>query len=542
MQKSSINPNILQEMLTSGTNAASKGQAQFFTPVKWARTLCLPLAEWRLDAVDLTAGNCQLLSGVQADHAYGCDIDPIVSLPSACHTVTADLTLFQSLLHEAKFKADLFVLNPPWDIYWHRDRLKWLAHSPCTAVADAFAAHDGRTGRDTIDSTVATMMLALAFMSDLGEAMLIANEATLQRLIFAGGAPHRQLQNHIWAHVIIDGNICSTKSDPASDFKTGVIYFCRAPQSGRIATYSTKPGLDPFVDTQEICRHLAASRDQFRYGPESAEYNHTLSTARHWHAAAEEWRKRTDIAADQRPDWNIWMAGGFIRTNLSLFEQCTERVDVAECKRLLDLNGRQPMSLVIQRNDRKALEAATTGGLWRVSPEVNQAVAMAIMEYDANRAPLKSLNAIQRLGYLDELDEIECKKDLRPHFSAGRKYPIRTLTVQVCRNGQKMNNEGFKDAVEWTGSELCIYIKSPLEGDQCFMEERLRSEAVNISLPDLSDEPNPTGPNAVRIDYTLQQIADHFIIPEVLDVAALHPDGYNRNLDLLRQIEEIVNS
>ena len=38
MQKTSINPQIVQEVLDSAANAADKGQSQFFTPLDFGRS------------------------------------------------------------------------------------------------------------------------------------------------------------------------------------------------------------------------------------------------------------------------------------------------------------------------------------------------------------------------------------------------------------------------------------------------------------------------------------------------------------------------
>ena len=223
MQQTRINPLIHQELLESAANGAAKGQAQYYTPVEWAVILGLPLPRHRSHVVDLTAGNGQLMAGITRGRHLGCDIDPVVR-KSGVQAVTGDITRFHSLLSEVQFKADLFALNPPWDLHWHRDRLSGLAASPIRAVADAFAAHDVRTGRDTIDSTIASICLALQFCSLYGEGLVIANEATLQRLIFGPQAPHRALLNHIWAHLTIAGNICQSNDGP-TDFRTGIIYF-----------------------------------------------------------------------------------------------------------------------------------------------------------------------------------------------------------------------------------------------------------------------------------------------------------------------------
>jgi len=42
-----------------------------------------------------------------------------------------------------------------------------------------------------------------------------------------------------------------------------------------------------------------------------------------------------------------------------------------------------------------------------------------------------------------------------------------------------------------------------------------------------------------NIDFTLQQLVEHFIIPDVPDVARVNPDGYQHNLKLLEEIESL---
>ena len=43
-----------------------------------------------------------------------------------------------------------------------------------------------------------------------------------------------------------------------------------------------------------------------------------------------------------------------------------------------------------------------------------------------------------------------------------------------------------------------------------------------------------------QIDFTLQQLIEHFTIPNVPDVATLNPELHQRNLALPHEIEEII--
>jgi len=44
----------------------------------------------------------------------------------------------------------------------------------------------------------------------------------------------------------------------------------------------------------------------------------------------------------------------------------------------------------------------------------------------------------------------------------------------------------------------------------------------------------------VQIDFTLQQLIEHFTIPDVPDVATLNPELHQLNVAVLHEIEEIT--
>ena len=122
----------------------------------------------------------------------------------------------------------------------------------------------------------------------------------------------------------------------------------------------------------------------------------------------------------------------------------------------------------------------------------------------------------------------------KPVFQTGQRYQIRTETLSVKRTGRKLNLTGELDDVQWEGSELALYIKDLAGLEHLFMEERLRADNVRLSIQAEGD-PSP-------IEYNLQQLVEHFDIPEVPDVAAKDPAAYQHNLDLLHLIEQIVNA
>jgi hypothetical protein len=522
------------------------------------------------------------------------------------------------------FYADLFVLNPPWDLHWHREALQGLMESDVPAVREAFAARDERIGRNQIDSTVATLCLALDRCTPSGEGMLIANEATLQRLIFKPDAPHHALANHVWADLRTNAEIlkaetlktntemlkaeklkfsesqdvslsaCQRVSVSAcqrfslsacqrvsvSAFQNvSVIYFAPA-HGGQCVHHQART----LAEVEEICGTLARNRLRLRLGEEARPYTlrFTEETGDLWRAIGAEWNLRNPSSI-AHPSYNLWLQpDGSIGVNVSLFDQRSGRVDSRAAARLFALKDKRPMQLVIMRNERRALEEAIgksktqnlklqvpkgsarvpravvgVAPTWTVDPRLIAAVEQAVAEYERERAPLYPLPPVMRLGYLDEHDDILCEHDLFPHdemaarrlhqhpggmrspaFIAGQRYALRSLTIQVNRQGTKINNSGSLDAVEWNGQELAFYIRDSAGVERVFMDGCLRDTAVTLNAPAEEDGAG----EYIAIDYTLQELVECFKIPDAPDVAQLNPAEYRRNLQLLDEIERLVNA
>jgi predicted RNA methylase len=602
-KKSNINPQILQQMLESSPNAAEKGQSQFFTPHPFGAALAAALPRDRPTIVDLNCGAGWLLQASANDTTkdlLGSDIDPCkaakVDRPALrgeagsqrepahlpVNRLTHDLTLLYPLLREVEWEADLFVLNPPWRLWWYRDRLKDLAHSEVDAVREAFAqqeegAYKKDTVDGTIDSTIATLMMALDRCSYLGEGVLIGNNATLERLIFTPGAPHAALAKHIWAHVVVPGNPMTGIEDclweKETDFATGVIYFARAHEQGP-QKYQWPQMPDRALRHGSVMRHLGMA---------------TRNSVLVWDAVKDQLALANGKAAIH--PWNLWLSvSGRIRTNLSLFEERSVKVNKKEAERLHALNGQTPMELVLQRAARDELMHVVERGGWKVEPALVEAVRVAVAQYHAARAPLYPLPDIQRLGYLDEQDWIECKQDLlgvppskaddeepksgranlpvrqekakgvaaaTPYqliFQAGQRYSIRTQTVSVERKSKKFNPlaSEFEDLAH-SGQELAIYISDGLRSDSpakdanddlteyVFMDAKIKADKQTKVEVGKKVRRGYTYPGeTVTIDFTLQELAEHFIIPDVPDVAQANPAGYRKHLDTLAELEKIT--
>src|SRR5579859_100045 len=143
MQETNINPAILQPLFESATNARDKGQAQWWTPIEWGKVLITALPRFRPVILDLSCGAGHLLQAAargSTNHLLGCDIDPCSVLDGAVKKTVADVTRLYPLMGMVDFHADCFVLNPPWDLHWHREALAGIAESDLPAVRSAFGA------------------------------------------------------------------------------------------------------------------------------------------------------------------------------------------------------------------------------------------------------------------------------------------------------------------------------------------------------------------------------------------------------------------
>lgn len=232
-------------MFESAANAAEKGQSQFFTPLVFGKHLAEALPRIRPTILDLNCGAGHLLQasvGEKTVRLLGADIDPCrgktveggTAIPF--QRITYDATLLYPLLKEIGFTTDLIVLNPPWRLFFYRDRLAPLAESSLPSVRQAFKEIEDGIPKGTIDSTIAMLLIALDLCTVYGEGFLIANNATLERLLFKPGAPHDAIIKHIWARLVVPGNPmtgienCQWRED--EQFQTGVIYFAREHTTG----------------------------------------------------------------------------------------------------------------------------------------------------------------------------------------------------------------------------------------------------------------------------------------------------------------------
>lgn len=522
-RRSALFGDNLQSLLDSASNATTKGAAQWSTPAELAARLATFFGARRPVICDLTCGPGSLLygcAGPETEYLLGLDLDArSLRKPKDAPGITrivAPLLDAYPLLVEVAFQAELFALNPPWDLHWPKQALLRTDAGPAAAEHNSRVRQlDPRQGPGEIDSAIATWLVALDRAAEDGEGFTLFHAPTFQRLVQDPGAPWSGLFPHV----------------------TGLLEFDHwdNPAHRVLCVWWSKDRRLPGA----VCRTRLRARAGCPHGelPIPSRLDVSALSGSVWRyrdMGVPEWEAvRAELAArqDTRPRWNLWLErDGTIGTHLSLFETHSTRIPKEEAATLHSLRGRTPMDLVLRRQEREALRRTVNGALWRSSPELQRAVDEALSQYEVGRAPLIPLPPVQRLGFLDEHNSLSCMADLPGTFVAGRHYQLESSTVRARRRGYRVNSEGEEEPVEYTGSELVLTLHSE-SGPIPYVDPRLM--ASNVELLDFKES------NKLR---SLTELLDHFEIPEVPDLATLNPALAKAAADSVRQLEDLLGT
>lgn len=511
MRQNKINPQITQDLLESAPNALQKGQAQYFTPKDTARILRKPLPHERDLMCDFSCGDGALLdtdSGYAwAEDLLGADIDDCRERRRHVDFIHIDCTLLYPLMRQIDWRCPLFLLNPPWGLHWKRERLDGLKDSSLPAVQAAYAGKDPQCGQGTIDSTIASLLMALDRCDERGEGVMLLNADTLDRLILNDGAPHRAVRQHLWLISELDHNPMT----PSGKGRVAAVWFA--------ASHVQGPKRVPWGRiSHSSCRihHQGLTRQ--------AHHSAGSGCVEKWTALKEEAKRRRQA---RRTPYNLWLnEKGFVRINLNAFDEqlMPDRQD--EIRELRQLDGLRPVQIVMQRKARQLISDHTNQhSRWKVQPGLHEKIEQAVGEYNTQRAPLYPLPDIQRMGYLDEEDTLVCTRDLGP-FRDGKRYNIDTYTVPVERRVERPNLQGEMEELLLSGKELVAEVHH--RADKwlfCSLSALNDSDQVRRMMEE--------GAEARGLDV----LAGHFAIPDVPDVSVNQPEAYQRNLSRLNQLE-----
>jgi hypothetical protein len=528
----SIHPASLQEFLDSAANAAEYGQRQFFTPPNLAAALCRPLPAGHKELVmDFQFGSGALAFAAASRHAIGLDIDirsKDITPPEGgeWHVEQADITRWYPLAAEAGFTAPFILINPPFSLRWYSDRLAPLRQSAIPEVAAAAAAHPNQ-----IDSTLASFLIALDLLSAEGEGFMVCNASTARRFFgdpnnFADKNP---LRKFIWLWLDIPG----AKFDGlTSEIDFAVLYFSRSHSHYAQGNplYLESPAAHPEAVANTLFSESvfhAHKGSRIRFDHEARPKN----TIERFHTVTREYHQRH---CGSKPDWNIQLdAHGRIHTYLTPFQNCSKTLSRTLIAKLQAIDGQTPIQLCVTATSRTALREAMQCGVWRIHPEVETAIDAALAGFDKHGAPFYRPSSTQALGWVDELGELECLAPGIGTCGPGDRCPIETRIEKTTWKGDKINLAGEKEELAFNGEELLVIMSDP-DGSKHHFHVRRDEE-------NHADEIDPATNKVKTRHWPLATLIEHFKIPIPKDITSLRPDDYQRYLDHLGEIEEMVS-
>jgi hypothetical protein len=350
-----------------------------------------------------------------------------------------------------------------------------------------------------------------ALLSDLGEGVLIANQSSLEKLYQKFPDDFRSA----WAWI----SVPSFFPGIARSIRIGVLYFSAQHDVGPL-NLKGDHHLSP-----ENPDHLSCMLDELRRKefsmPCIVHHWEPTSVLRLYSACGDEMNRRRDPSASE---CNVTLDDeGRIRTWISLYQEKADSTPGHLMEFLRQINRKHPLELTLQRGSRMALSEVIQSGAWTISQEAHAAIQHAVESFDRDRAPLSPILDVQRIGWIDDAEELTCKAPFL-HFLPGKKYKISTQTIEWKKNQNRPRYHAGKRDVE---SVL------------------VRGTDLRITLHHSSASPthflfNPEAAGTLHTTYSLEDLAAHFDLPEVKDITTIYPEEYAANLSLLDELEQMT--
>jgi hypothetical protein len=512
MKRQSITPAALT---SPASLSLTKGLQQYFTPEPWARALAAALPSFRRSLLDLHCGNGSLLRGVatpETREVMALDLDPAAHPgkpkqwePIGCDPIfshfTGDVLDLYPLLIETNTRFDLILANPPFSLNW-----------PVKLLHETLA--QGLDGKTSLDSTHATLRMLPHLMSTNGEAMLIANASTLNLL-------HNKYPScfeHAWLLLDIPNFFPGVGFRPEQEkaFRIGVLYLSGNHTNGP----ETQTFITPLTPDRLATALDSARRDLFKARCITQPWD-ASAASRYFDACGDEMIRRNDPSHSRD---NVTLAtDGRIRTHVSLFQERSSTIDARLSSFLHSLNRKHPLELTLQRGTRLALQEVIDSGLWSISPDARQAIDSALASFNQDRAPLSPVSTIQRIGWIDDAEELLCIETI-DHFQAGEKYKLSTETIEWKKEESRPRYHAGKRSQETIlvrGTDLRITLHHPTLNPIHFIF-------------------NPDRAGTLHTTRSLEDLARHFQLPDAPDITAIHPEAFARNLALLDELEALT--
>lgn len=448
---------VLQTYRGRGT----RGLQQFFSPPECAEVVYRVFGD--MAVVDLTAGNGGLISKFPQDKRFGIEIDPDQARVGNYKSITGDIQKVYPLLRQVDFKADAIAINPPFGLQWD----------------------DARYG--SLNSTVLCYLYAISLLSDFGQGVLIAGADRFDREIL------KREEGALFYAIIECGDLFDN-----ADIPCVIAFFTRKPRDRAIRWKSDRANLPAQAD--EVLRSRGDT-----YVRDWASPDYLKEAAELWDTIQQEYSRRY---TKDKQQYSITKSGNKLSVHLSPYEQLALQKGYM-LSTVRSLNNQAITYFALNKREWNNLLALEDTGSLTIDPSFKETVNEVLVEADRQICPLYPIKPQQRLGFLEDMESIQCcSDDPEWRFHKGESYPVsaRSRVTSAKYTESKLNREGelvdVEKLKEWKVLEISI-------GDHEFTE------------------------SAEDIQY----IIDHFVLPDPGDLASRFPDDMASMLAILDNIE-----
>ena len=380
-----------------------RGLQQFFTPSQAADFIKAVIdPAGRSPVLDPTAGSGTLLDPWRQGLRFGIEIDSDWVRKGSYEAITGDLQRAYPMLLKLGVKFPRVVANPPFGLDWT----------------------DGAGYPES--STVGTWRMSLGLLEERGVGAFLCG-----RDRFAREIQSREDAGGVFAVVECD------------DLFDGVtlphlIAFYLHPEN-----YNHETSAKPL--TIQSCRDELADpslQEEIRDVLEQSGYvtsDRSFGPTSQWDLVDKEIARRRREKARQAPTYDVEMRG---RDRLSVKPSPFVRQALGKANRLklVEALHNQPVGhFALNALDWRLLGELGEECELTVAPAVAEAVARVTGEAEREVIPLYEVRPQMRLGYLTDLDSIECiKSDPERDFIAGETYPLKTDSKIDVHHGKKV--------------------------------------------------------------------------------------------------------
>jgi hypothetical protein len=470
-------------LLDTNRAGGTKGAQQYYSPYELS-VLAKSVLGSTIPVLDPTAGDGSLLEAFDPGYSFGIEIDAdqVNAAEGSYKAIKGDLQHVYPLLRMASPEFPAIVANPPFNLKWSDPAFEEGNEISSTLLAFLYSirllTHDGqfvfvcgtdRFKREIVGRDEATGIYAAIECNDLFE------DVVLPCVVAFGVHPNlRPSEGIVWRE------------------------FDRS-QLDLAATW--------------VANERQAALGYARYARRG--YSHEYENA--WPAIQKEYEQRLKERLDEKYSrkYDIELEGKILNVILSPYAQITSG-KTGNAHTLKGLHRKNVNYFQVNTAEWRNVKNAVEDGTVTIDPAAVEAIEKVMLNHHRNTAPNYAIRDIQRLGWLDEIDRIECTHtDTERGFYAGEKYAITTKPSTYYTTEKRY--EQSKKTGEWTERRY----------EQ--MRKRLEiSIKAGSKYHKFYDDDNSS--------HDLVYLTSHFKIPEVPDIAERFPEEVHAMRMLLWEI------